>query len=191
LGVFVIAAGGILWGRQYLESKIPKGEKEYVKELAEGVEESVEQSSFSDMLPTFLELGGGEPPEDLIIDGTSIAPIILGKKPNSERKWIMALGGGAGRLNKNGVRGSEIFGARVIRDKRYKVWVSTEKKIIRLHDLKKDPWEKTNLLDSELAVHTRTLQKFQDVVDSLPDKDAHPLYEPRASNPWDKKLKGK
>jgi len=26
-------------------------------------------------------------------------------------------------------------------------------------------------------------------VDSLPDKDARPLYEPRAANPWDRKLK--
>jgi arylsulfatase A-like enzyme len=158
--------------------------------VSEGVETDG-LTDFSDMLPTFLEFGGGEPPKDLIIDGTSIAPIILGKKTDSERKWIMALGGGAGRVTKDGVRGSEIFGARVIRDKRYKVWISTEKKIIRLHDLKKDPWEKTNLLDSELAVHTRTLQKFQAVVDSLPDKDAHPLYEPRASNPWDKKLRGR
>ena len=33
-------------------------------------------------------------------------------------------------------------------------------------------------------------RKFQAVVDSLPNKDAHPIYEPRASNPWDMKLKG-
>lgn len=158
--------------------------------VPEGVETDA-LTDFSDMLPTFLELGGGETPKDLIIDGTSIAPVILGKKQNGERKWIMALGGGAGRMTKDGVRGSEIFAARVIRDKRYKVWVSTKKKIIRLHDLERDPLEKNNLLDSDLAVHTRTRQKFQDVVDSLPDKDAHPLYEPRAANPWDKKVREK
>jgi arylsulfatase A-like enzyme len=135
-------------------------------------------------------------PKDLIIDGTSIAPIILGKKQDSERQWIMSLGGGAGRITKDGVRGSKIFGARVIRDKQHKVWVSEKKKITRLHDLQKDPWEKTNLLDSELAEHKAAIQKFQAVVDSLPDKDASPFYEPRAANPWDvkekvKKLKAK
>jgi hypothetical protein len=29
------------------------------------------------------------------------------------------------------------------------------------------------------------LKKFQAVLDSLPDEDARPLYEPRAANPWD------
>ena len=117
--------------------------------------------------------------------------MILGKEQDTERKWIMALGFGAARLTENGVRGQTDFEKRVIRDKRYKVWVSREKKVIRLHDLKEDPWEKTNLLDSDLAAHKEALQKFQVVVDSLPDKDAHPLYEPRASNPWDMKLSAK
>jgi arylsulfatase A-like enzyme len=144
-------------------------------------------TDFSDMLPTFLELGGGKLPQDLIIDGSSIAPLILGKKKDSERKWIMALGHGGAQLTENGIRGPKDFATRVIRDKRHKVWVSNEKKIIRLHDLKDDPWEKKNLLNSNLAEHKKALQKFQAVVDSLPDKDAHPLYEPRAANPWDRK----
>lgn len=146
-------------------------------------------TDFSDILPTFVELGGGELPEDLIIDGTSIAPVILGKQQDSEREWIMSLGGGAGQVTKDGVRGSKVFGARVIRDKQHKVWVSEEKKIVRLHDLNKDPWETTNLLDRDLAAHQEALQDFQAVVDSLPDKDAHPLYEPRAANAWDEKVK--
>lgn len=146
---------------------------------------------FSDMLPTFLELGGGKVPEDLVIDGTSIASVILGKSQDTQREWIMAMGTGRARLTKRGVQGEKPFQKRVIRDKRYKVWVSTEKEIIRLHDLKKDPLEKTNLLDSELVEHKKALQKFQAVVDSLPDKDAAPLYEPRAANPWDQKLRGR
>ena len=62
-------------------------------------------TDFSDMLPTFMELGGGQTPDDLVIDGTSIAPLILGKKKNSERKWIMSLGYGRARLTQKGVRG--------------------------------------------------------------------------------------
>ena len=148
-------------------------------------------TDFADLLPTFVELGGGTVPEDLIIDGTSIAPVILGKKQDSERPWVMSIGGGGGRITEDGVRGAKVFGARVIRDKQYKVWVSEQKQITRLHDLKKDPWETTNLLDSELAEHNEALQKFQAVVDSLPDQDAYPLYEPRAANAWDKQLRVK
>jgi arylsulfatase A-like enzyme len=158
--------------------------------VPEGVQTDV-LTDFSDMLPTFVELGGGTVPEALIIDGTSIAPVILGNNQDGERPWIMSLGGGAGRFTKNGVRGAKVFGERVIRDKQYKVWVSDQKKITRLHDLKQDPWETTNLLDSDLAEHKEALQKFQAVVDSLPDEDAHPLYEPRAANAWDVKVKKK
>lgn len=99
------------------------------------------------------------------------------------------MGYGAAQLTENGMRRMTDFGRRVIRDNRHKVWVSDEKKIIRLYDLKKDPWEKTNLLDSDLAAHKEALQKFQVVVDSLPGKDARRLYEPRASNPWDMKVR--
>ena len=144
-------------------------------------------TDFTDLLPTFVELGGGKIPDDLTVDGVSIAPVILGKAKDSSREWIMALGHGPAKLDKEGVRGQKAFATRVIRDKRFKVWVSSEKRIIRLHDLQEDPWESRNLLASDLAEHRKALQKFQAVLDSLPDRDARPLYEPRAANPWDKK----
>ena len=147
-------------------------------------------TDFTDMLPTFVELGGGELPEGLIIDGTSIAPLILGKEKDSKRKWIMALGFGRARLTEDGVRGAKVFATRVIRDKRYKVWVSNDREIVRFHDLREDPWEANNLLSSERAEHTKAVRKFQKVVDALPEKDAYPLYEPRAANRWDQKVRG-
>ena len=158
--------------------------------VPEGVETDA-LTDFSDLLPTFVELGGGTLPKDLIIDGTSIAPVILGKNQEGAREWIMGIGGGAGRVTKDGVRGAKVFGERVIRDKQHKVWVSDKKKIVHLYDLQKDPWEKTDLLDSDLTAHKEALQKFQAVVDTLPDKDASPFYEPRAANPWDKQLSKK
>ena len=56
-------------------------------------------------------------PEDLTIDGTSIASVIQGKKQDSERQWIMSLGGGAGDNRRRHVVGAKVFGERVIRDK--------------------------------------------------------------------------
>jgi len=147
-------------------------------------------TDFSDLLPTFVELGGGEIPEGLMIDGKSIAPLILGKQDDSPREWILSMGEGAGQITADGVRNKDAFGKRVIRDKRYKVWVSNKKKIDRLHDLSADPLEKTNLLKSRQPEHRKALAKFQEIVDSLPDEDAHRAYEPRATNAWDMKLKG-
>lgn len=146
-------------------------------------------TDFSDLLPTFVDLGGGSVPEDLIVDGISIAPLLTGKSNDSGREWIMAMGHGPAKLDKEGVRGKVDFATRVIRDKQFKVWVSAEKKIIRLHDLKSDPQEEKNLLGSDKKEHLQMLEKFQSVLDDMPDKDARPLYEPRAPNPWDKKIK--
>ena len=144
-------------------------------------------TDLSNMLPTFVELGGGTIPEGLIIDGESIAPLILGEEQDSSRDWIMALNFGPAKLDQRGIRPGQEFGPRVIRDKQYKVWVSKEKKITQLNDLLKDPEEKENLLSSKQRQHRKALAKFRKIVATLPDKDGRPLYEPRAPNPWDRK----
>ena len=143
-------------------------------------------TDFSDLLPTFAELGGAAVPAELEIDGVSIAPLWLGRQKDSPREWIMALGHGPARLDRDGVRGRVDFASRVIRDKRYKVWVNESAKIDRLYDLQEDPWEEQNLIDDE--AYRSVLDKFQQVVDQMPERDARPKYTPRAANPWDKKL---
>jgi len=142
-------------------------------------------TDFSDLLPTFIELGGGQLPKDLVVDGLSIAPVILGKENDSKRKWIMALGSGPAKIDKNGVKPRDLFSSRVIRDKKFKVWVSKDKKMVRLHDLTEDPWEENNLIESSVEAHKKAIRKFEGVLASVPGKDARPLYTPRAKNPWD------
>jgi arylsulfatase A-like enzyme len=150
--------------------------------------ESNALTDFSDLLPTFVELAGGQVPTDLTIDGVSIAPVLLGKAQESGREWILAMGHGAARRDEKGVRGVHDFATRVIRDQRFKVWVSNQKEIFRLHDLRTDPREETNLFNSDAPMHREAIRKFQVVLDTLPDRDARPAYVPRASNPWDRKV---
>jgi arylsulfatase A-like enzyme len=147
-------------------------------------------TDFTDLLPTFVELAGGKMPDDLKFDGVSLAPLILGKAGDTEREWIMALGHGPAKLDGKGIRGANDFASRVIRDKRFKAWVDTDRKIDQLYDLAGDPSEEKNLLataGSLTAGQQAALRKFQAIVDSLPARDARPLYEPRAPNPWDRK----
>lgn len=144
-------------------------------------------TDLSNMLPTFVELGGGTAPKDLVIDGKSIAPLILGKEKDSSRDWILALNFGPAKLDQEGIRPGQVFGPRVIRDKQYKVWVSGNRQIERLHDLLEDPDEEKNLLTSKNRDHKRALAKFNKIVSTLPKKDGRPLYEPRTPNPWDRK----
>jgi arylsulfatase A-like enzyme len=142
---------------------------------------------FTDLLPTFAELGGASLPKNTTIDGVSIAPLLLGKTDDSPRQWIMALGHGPARLDDQGVRGQHDYASRVIRDKRYKVWVDEKARITQLYDLKTDPWEQTNLIESQLPAHVEAKRKFQKVVDSMPAYDARLKYEPRRANPWDRR----
>ena len=144
-------------------------------------------TDFTDLLPTFADLAGATVPDDWPVDGVSIAPVILGKAKDSPRQYIMALGHGPAALDDKGVRGKADYATRVIRDKQFKVWVDNDATIFRLHDLKADPWEETNLIKSETPEHKAAIAKFQAVVDSMPETDARPTYDPRAANPWDRK----
>ena len=99
----------------------------------------------------------------------------------------MALGHGPARLDEKGVRGQYDCASRVIRDKRYKVWVDENARITQLYDLKTDPWEEKNLIDSDRDVHVAARRKFQAVVDAMPARDARPKYNVRAANPWDRR----
>ena len=99
----------------------------------------------------------------------------------------MAIGHGAGRLDKDGERGTRDFADRVFRDKRYKVWLGNKPEITALYDLKTDPLELHNLLKSTKAEHLAALKKFRGIIDSQP-KSTAPLYRPRKANLWDKSV---
>lgn len=146
-------------------------------------------TDFSDLLPTFAELSGAPLPAGVTLDGKSTAPLMLGKTDDSPRQWIMALGHGPAILDDQGVRGKYDYASRVIRDKRFKIWVEPGKEISALYDLVQDPLEKENLIGSEKPEHAAALKKLQAVVDATPDKDARPMYRDRAPNAWDRKSK--
>ncbi|NQT14020.1 MAG: sulfatase-like hydrolase/transferase, partial [Planctomycetes bacterium] len=104
-------------------------------------------TDFTDLLPTFCELAGAELPDGVEIDGRSIAPVILGSDAAGPREWIMALGHGPAALDERGVRPKQVFTDRVVRDKRYKLFV-VDGEPRKLFDLKADPAELENLIDS-------------------------------------------
>ncbi len=141
------------------------------------------------MLPTFAELAGARLPEGVAIDGRSIAKLILGEKKDSSRQWIMAMGFGAAKLAEGRVAGVKQFADRVVRDKRYKLWV-LDGKSAKLFDLLADPAEKNNLIESKNPDVIAARKKLEAVVQSFPGRDAAPKYDKTPPQPWDKKIKG-
>ncbi|NIO34419.1 MAG: sulfatase-like hydrolase/transferase [Planctomycetales bacterium] len=70
---------------------------------------------YTDVLPTFIQAGGGKPAP--ILDGKSLLPVLLGKK-KEHKKYVF------GEMTTRGIlNGSEHFGIRSIRSRQFKyVW---------------------------------------------------------------------
>jgi len=148
-----------------------------------GVETGV-LTDFTDMLPTFAELGGAEVPEGWAVDGHSIADVILGEAEEGPREWIMAMGFGPALLDEKGVRPVERYTDRVVRDERWKLWV-LDGEPARLHDLENDPWEEENLIDSADPAAVAAKKKLAAVVAGFPARDGRPRYDPLPAQAWD------
>ena len=141
---------------------------------------------FTDLLPTFAELGGAELPLGTTFDGHSFAAHLLGKADDTERTWILSMGGGSGTYDPEGeqrVINLYQYRDRVIRDKQYKLYVETDRSSAKLVDLEDDPAELENVIDSPQL--TAALNKLEEIEKSLPARDASPRYEPRKELPWD------
>ncbi len=143
-------------------------------------------TDFTDMLPTFAELAGARIPPGAQLDGHSLAGVLRGEQRDGTRKWILAMGRGPAALDSRGVRPIQVYTDRVLRDKRFKVHVQ-KGRITRLHDLKADPTEETNLLGSTRPAHVAARKKFSTVISGFPNKDPRPRYTPTPPQPWDRK----
>jgi len=144
---------------------------------------------FSDLAPTFTALAGTAMPEKYVIDGKSFAPLLQGKADDSTRDWIVSMGGSPAKLRDGRVVPKDPYDERVLRDKRYKVWVDGRSEITKLFDMQEDPWEETNLLEvAEVEPeHVEAIAKFKAALATFPDTDAAPTYKKNSPQPWDRK----
>jgi len=128
-------------------------------------------------------------PENYFFDGVSLADVILGKAEDSPREWILGMGGqNNAALSEKGVENQYFFRDRVIRDKTYKLFVSTDRKPEKLVNFKEDPDEMRNLLPANDPEVKEVLEKLWKVVGKMPEKDNDPIYIPLAPEPWDVKI---
>ena len=148
-------------------------------------------TDFTDMLPTFAELAGAKLPEGVPLDGVSLAPLITGKAADSPRAWIMAMGGGGGTFDRESERVVPVFAYRdrVIRDKRYKLWIDTDRRSVKLFDLAQDPAELNNLIDSTESAVIAARKALEAVALKFPRVDGHPRYDPTPPQVWDRRNK--
>jgi len=96
-------------------------------------------------------------------------------------------GGSAAELSEKGLENQYRFRDRVIRDKEYKLFVSSERKPEKLIFVLADPEEKNNLLQSDAPKVKAEFEKLWKVALSFPKQDSDPQYIPLPEEPWDKK----
>ena len=132
---------------------------------------------FSDLLPTFADLGGTTLPKEYQFDGKSFKDLILGKKENSDRDWILTMGSLAARIENGRITNVHKFRDRALRDEKYKVFVDTLQHITEIYELKKDIEETNNLINSTDKSVVEALLKFKKIVAQFPSEDAQPSYK--------------
>jgi arylsulfatase A-like enzyme len=148
-------------------------------------------TDFTDILPTFAELAGGKLPKHTEYDGHSLASLITGKVKDSARDWIFSMGGHPAKFRGGRVVPAQKYDDRVIRDKRYKLWVGEDGEATKLFDLKTDPGETNNLLGKENDDANAAAKNLMQIIESMPEKDGIPRYAPNPPQKWDKFKVGK
>jgi len=150
----------------------------------------------TDMYPTFLDLAGVHAdslPYGFTFDGKSFKTILTQNKAESDREWILAMGGqNNARLTENGVENQYVFRDRVIRNKKYKLYIGIDRKPEKFFDLENDPYEKTNILDNlNRDDRNENFEKLLTVIQSQPEMDNDPKYTPNPPQEWDVNITAK
>lgn len=155
---------------------------------------------FTDILPTFLDIAGvAEKSEwttanaDHYIDGKSFKNVLYNNSDKSEREWILGMGGGNNaRLTEKGVENQYAYRDRVIRNEQYKLYIGSNKEPDKFFDLRNDPYERNNIIDSlNTSEEKENFDKLLTVVKSFPLKDNDPKYTPNPAQSWDVEITAK
>lgn len=149
---------------------------------------------FTDIFPTCLDLAGVEPVKEwwvgdslVQLDGYSFKEVLLGNSDNSHRGWILSMGGGNNaRLTREGVENQYIFRDRVLRNERYKLYINTRREADQFYDLRMDPMEANNLIDSlSTPERKQGFEQLFEAVHAFPEQDSDPRYRPNPVQSWD------
>ncbi|WP_040415503.1 sulfatase-like hydrolase/transferase [Cyclobacterium qasimii] len=149
---------------------------------------------FTDFFPTFLDLAEAGPQKKLTgddnsykIDGHSFKDVLLNNNEESNRDWILGMGGGNNAaLTQNGVENQYLFRDRVLRNKRFKLYINSKREPEKFFDLLEDAEESKNLLDSLNSEERKNnFNELYEVIATFPEKDNDPKYHPNPSQAWD------
>jgi arylsulfatase A-like enzyme len=144
---------------------------------------------FTDILPTCVDLAGGEVPTLEQVSGLSFADVLLGQAEDSQREWILGMGcKNEAQVSDEGVQNRWYFRDRVLRDERYKLFIGIDRSGEKFIDLWNDPLEENDLTGQETPEQLAARERLEAVVAEMPERDSDPRYLPNPPQPWDRKV---
>ncbi len=144
--------------------KIPEGERSDVL------------VDFTDFFPTILELCGTGSTDP--VDGRSFSSVLRNNEQTGQRDWILAMGSHSGKIGDNDrMENWYTYRDRVLRDRKFKVYIDTSGSVNRIFNLEQDPFEEFNLIRSADPEVDSVLTIYEAVIGQLPDTDNQPDYE--------------
>ncbi len=98
-------------------------------------------------------------------------------------------GGNNARLTENGVENQYIFRNRVLRNKKYKLYIDSNREPEKFFDLLIDTFEENNIIDSLRTLERKkNFDKLMETIKLFPVKDSEPKYYPNPPQIWDVKI---
>lgn len=147
---------------------------------------STELTDFTDIIPTLAELTEQPVPGKDKVDGVSMVPYLTGRADRIDRDWILAMGGqNHAKVSDQGVENEWYFRDRVVRDKRYKLYVGTNRQPQRFVDLQEDPAEQSDITGRETKAALTSRERLESLIPAWPERDANFVCTPQPPQPWD------
>ena len=145
---------------------------------------------FTDIIPTLADLSHQPIPGPDQVDGSSIAPYLRGEVQHTAREWILSMGGqNYAKVSDQGVENEWYFRDRVVRDRRYKLYVGTDRFPEKLIDLAEDPDEKNDITGTESEQALQARKKLEALIPTWPERDSDPkVLNPQPPQSWDKPI---
>jgi N-acetylgalactosamine-6-sulfatase len=181
----IAAAKGITAGRKGYKAALFEGGinvpfiARWPGQIAAGQVDRTSLLSAVDLLPTFCEIAGAQPPPAYVPDGVSQVATLKGRASPSRSHPLFWRMGANWPPRKDA---PDHWAAHVVVDAHWKLLLSPKQDHVELYDLQQDPLEKSDLSPSHPAVVAQLRQKLAAWHATLPPQPRGDVFSRERSN---------
>lgn len=131
---------------------------------------------FTDISATILDITNTPQDPRYHLDGVSFTSVLDGAQ-QSPKGYALSMGGNPAGIGEDSkIRNQADFRDRAIIGEEYKIYLSMEREIVRIYNIREDRFERHNLVEDKEVMAT-VLAQFGSIIDQMPTEDANPRYD--------------